>query len=137
MPAGIEEQLLIGQPAPGADNRLLSSAATHGRFEVMFEDDGATGYFYAISNQPETEMLDALHVYNVEDIADRDKPVTAQIIWNEPEDAAAFILNGYCHALYDFRQQAGFCRNAFPPPRRAQAAPRELTDELVDQYFAA
>lgn len=136
MPTGVEEKFLIGQPAPGADNRLLGSPAAGGDFEVMFEDDGTTGYFYALRNRPEVQMLDALHVYNVADIADRHKPVTAQIIWNETEDAAAFILNGYCHALYDFRQQAGFCRNAFPP-RPGQEAARELTDELVDQYFAA
>ncbi|OON70541.1 DUF2251 domain-containing protein [Hymenobacter sp. CRA2] len=137
MPSGVEEKLMIGQPEPGDESRLMNSQATGGVYEVMFEDDGTTGYFYAIRNKPETEIADALHVYNVDDIADRHKPVTAQIIWNEAEDAAAFIINGYCHALYDFRQQAGFCRNAFPPPRHEQAAPRELTDELVDQYFAA
>lgn len=136
MTTGVEETFLIGQPAPGADNRLLSSPAAGGDFEVMFEDDGTTGYFYALHNRPEPQLLDALHVYNVADIADREKPVTALIIWNETEDAAAFILNGYCHALYDFRQRAGFCRSAFPP-RPEQPAARELTDELVDQYFAA
>jgi hypothetical protein len=137
MPAATQEQFQIGQPTPGADNYLLSSPAAHGNFEIMFEDDGATGYIYAIRNRPGPELLDALHIYNVEDIADRQVPVTAQIIWNETEDAAGFIINGYCHALYDFRQQAGSCRTAFPPPRQEQALPRELTDELVDQYFAA
>jgi hypothetical protein len=132
-----EEQFLIGQPAPGADNRLLSSTAAHGSYEVMFEDDGTTGYFYAISTRPGPELLDALHVYNVADIADRQVPVAASIIWNEAEDAAAFVLNGYCHALYDFHQRAGFCRTGFPPPRQEQEVSRELTDELVDQYFSA
>ncbi|RTQ53452.1 DUF2251 domain-containing protein [Hymenobacter gummosus] len=137
MASTTEEQFLIGQPAPGADNRLLSSAAAHGGYEVMFEDDGSTGYVYAISNKPGPELLDALHIYNVADIADRQVPVTASIVWNEAGDAAAFVLNGYCHALYDFRQRAGFCRTGFPPPRQEQDAPRELTDELVDQYFSA
>lgn len=137
MASTTEERFQIGQPAPGADNRLLSSTATHGQYEVMFEDDGTTGYFYALRNRPEPTLLDALHIYNVEDIADRQVPVLAGIIWNEAEDAAAFILNGYCHALYDFRQQAGFCRNGFPPPPQPQEAPRELTDELVDHYFSA
>lgn len=137
MASSLEERFRIGQPAPGAENRLLSSTAPHGDYEVMFEDDGSTGYLYALRNRPAPQLLDALHIYNVADIADRDVPVTATIIWNEAGDAAAFVLNGYCHALYDFRQQAGFCRTAFPPPPPAQEAPRELTDELVDQYFSA
>ncbi|RAK66631.1 DUF2251 domain-containing protein [Hymenobacter edaphi] len=137
MSATTEAQFLIGQPAPGADNYLLSSVAAHGGYEMMFEDDGTTGYVYAIGNKPGPELLDALHIYNVPDVADRHRPVAASLIWNEAEDAAAFVLNGYCHALYDFRQQVGFCRTGFPPPRQPQATPRELTDELVDQYFAA
>ncbi|KUG06335.1 DUF2251 domain-containing protein [Solirubrum puertoriconensis] len=137
MIVGAEEQFRIGQPDAGADNWLLASKASHQEFEVMFEDDGTTGYFYAIRSKPEPEILDALHVYNVADVADRNVPVTAQVLWDETEGAAALVLNGYCHALFDFRQLAGFCRNAFPPPMQAQSAPRELTDDLVDQYFSA
>jgi hypothetical protein len=37
-------------------------------FSVVFEDDGDTGYFYALAPTPsgELELLDALHVYNAE-----------------------------------------------------------------------
>jgi hypothetical protein len=137
MLVGAEAQFKVGQPDAGHDNILMGSAASRGEVEVMFEDDGETGYFYVIRSKPEMQIVDALHIYNVSDVADRHLPVTGQIVWDEAEHAAAFVINGYCHALYDFQQQAGFCRNAFPPPLQEQAAPRELTDELVDRYFAA
>ncbi len=131
MQLGAELQFLVGTP-----ETLLDSTNTADNAGVIFQDDGTTGYFYAIQPGTELLLLDALHVYDVASVADREKPVTAQVFWNAEETAAAFIINGYCHALYDFQRQAGFCRNAFPP-KAEQALPRELTDELVEQYFAA
>jgi hypothetical protein len=134
---GAEEQFQVGQPEPGADNFLLSSTAANPELQVMFEDDGTTGYLYAVRDAAEAEILDALHIYNVADVADRDEPVTAQIFWDEPQTTAVLIIGGYCHALYDFARQRGFCRNAFPPAKNGQPGSRELTDELVEKYFAA
>ncbi|TGE20293.1 DUF2251 domain-containing protein [Hymenobacter aquaticus] len=103
----------------------------------MFEDDGETGYLYALRNGAELEILDALHIYNVADVQDRETPVTVQVFWDVAQTTAALIIAGYCHALYDFQRQMGFCRNAFPPAKNGQTGSRELTDELVDKYFAA
>ena len=119
---GAEEQFRVGQPEPGAENYLLSSTAANPEWQVMFEDDGTTGYFYAVRDAAAAEILDALHVYNVEDVVDRDAPVTAQIFWDAPQTTAVLIIGGYCHALYDFGRQRGFCRNAFPPAPNGHAA---------------
>jgi len=73
----------------------------------------------------------------VADVEDRRLPVTVQLFWTVEETAVALIINGQCHALYDFQRQVGFCRNAFPPAQHGQTLKRELTDELVEQYFAA
>ncbi len=116
---------------------VLDSTAAKGSVGVVFEDDGDTGYLYAVVPGPETTILDALHVYNVADVADRHIPVKAQLFWTVQETAAALIINGHCHALYDFQRQAGFCRNAFPEALNNQTLKRELTDELVEQYFGA
>lgn len=121
----------------GTADTLLESQAARGSVGVIFQDDGTTAYLYAIRPGTELDILDALHIYNVEDIADRHIPVTAQVFWNVAETAAVLLLNGQSHALYDFQRQAGFCRNAFPPAANGQTLKRELTDELVDQYFAA
>jgi len=134
---GAEEQFRVGEPAPGAESFLLSSEAANHEFQVMFEDDGTTGYFYALRNAAESEILDALHVYNVADVLDRTTPVTAQIFWDAAQSTAVLLIEGHSHALYDFPRRAGFCRNAFPPAQNGQLGSRELTDELVEKYFAA
>ncbi|GAA4001085.1 DUF2251 domain-containing protein [Hymenobacter fastidiosus] len=134
---GAEEQFRVGVPEPGAENFLLSSVAATNEFQVMFEDDGTTGYLYALREAAELVLLDALHIYNVADVTDRETPVTAQIFWDEAQTTAVLLVGGYCHALYDFQRQVGFCRTAFPPAKNGQPGSRELTDELVEKYFAA
>lgn len=134
---GIEEKFRVGQPEPGEKNRLISSTAANKEFQVVFEDDGTTGYFYALRDAAELQILDALHIYDVADVVDRHLPITAQIMWDEAQTAAVLLLNGQSHALYDFQRQAGFCRNAFPPAKNGQLGSRELTDELVEKYVAA
>jgi hypothetical protein len=132
MHLGAEAKVTVGTP-----DTLLESTAAAGERSVIFEDDGTTGYFYAIRPGAELEILDALHVYDVANIADRQIPVTVQIFWAENRAAAVLLINGHSHALYDFERAAGFCRNAFPAARNGQLLKRELTDELVDQYFSS
>lgn len=129
---GTEAKVTVGTP-----DTLLNSTAASGAHGVIFEDDGTTGYFYAVQPGRELVILDALHVYDVASIADRQIPVTVQIFWDESRTAAVLLLNGRGHALYDFQRAAGFCRTAFPPALNGQLPKRELTDELVEQYFAA
>jgi hypothetical protein len=121
----------------GTSDTLLESTAAAGERSVIFEDDGTTGYFYAIRPGAELEILDALHVYDVASIADRQIPVTVQIFWAENRAAAVLLINGHSHALYDFERSVGFCRNAFPAARNQQLLKRKLTDELVEQYFSS
>jgi hypothetical protein len=132
MNLGAEAKITVGTP-----DTLLESTVAAGERSVIFEDDGTTGYFYAVRPGAELEMLDALHVYDVANVTDRQIPVTVQIFWDETESAAVLLINGYGHALYDFQRSAGFCRNAFPPASNGQILKRELTDELIEQYFSA
>jgi hypothetical protein len=132
MQLGAEAKIIVGTP-----DTFLDSTAAAGTVGVVFEDDGTTGYFYAMRPGTEAGILDALHVYDVVDVADRELPATVQIFWDVTETAAVLLIGGYAHALYDFQRMAGFCRNAFPPARDGQNLKRELTDELIEQYFAA
>jgi hypothetical protein len=132
MHLGPEEKITVGTP-----DTIVDSTAAGGAHSVIFEDDGTTGYFYAVRPGAELEILDALHVYNVADVADRHLPVKVQLVWDETWSAALLLINGYGHALYDFQRAAGFCRNAFPPATNGQLLKRELTDELIQQYFEA
>jgi hypothetical protein len=132
MHLGTEEKITVGTP-----DTIVDSTAVGGERSVIFEDDGTTGYFYAVRPGAELEILDALHVYDVANVTDRHIPVKVQIVWDETWMAAVLLINGYGHALYDFQRAAGFCRSAFPPATNGQTLKRELTDELIEQYFAA
>ncbi|MGY3087958.1 hypothetical protein ACVWYF_000991 [Hymenobacter sp. UYAg731] len=132
MQLGAEAKITIGTP-----DTFIDSTSAAGSIGVVFEDDGTTGYLYAVRPGSPMDLLDALHIYDVANVADRQVPVMVQVFWDVAGTAAALLINGYCHALYDFQRMAGFCRNAFPPARNGQTLKRELTDELVEQYFAA
>lgn len=127
----VEEVFSIGK------DTYLSSVSPKGTHAVVFEDNEETGYFYAAETYPNLQVLDALHVYNVADVADKGEPCQAQIAWSEDGLKAALLINSHCHAAFDFVNKAGFCRNAFPKANGewAQVKQRKLTEELVDDLF--
>lgn len=94
------------------DKCVLESWFEGTPYGIIFEDDDDTGYFYAAHEAQ--GILDALHIYNVHDIADRDIPSTISLLWDETFDLAALEINGYIHGVFDFIARAGYCRNAFP-----------------------
>ena len=102
---------------------------------VVFEDDGDTGYFYAASQDG---ILDALHIYNVEDVSDKHIPNHVLILWDDACTIAALCINGYIHAVYDFVEQAGYCRNGFPEAdgEWVKVENRVLDDELLDKILS-
>lgn len=117
------------------DKLVLQMDAPSGEVTVVFEDDGDTGYFYALAPNAsgELELLDALHVYNAE--ADlRGTDVRLEIEWSEDSKLAALRVNASMWALYDFTAQLGWSRSNFPPPpgkwRNGEGRP-EWNDSLV------
>jgi len=82
---------------------------------AVFEDDGETGYFYALDNsRADDPIMDALHIYDVESVSDKDVPSQVQIIWSPDHRKAALLINDYPHAVFDFDARRGYCRNGFP-----------------------
>jgi len=104
---------------------------------VIFEDDGATGYLYAIERlgDDELKILDAVHIYNVENVTDKFKPSEVKIYWTDDLTKSALLINDYCHAIMDFKNQKGLCRTGFPPPRENwPSGERTLTDDEVEKF---
>jgi hypothetical protein len=73
-----EETLTVGNPI------IIPQDSPNGRYSALFEDEGETGYFYAVdfSRSPDS-IVDAVHIYNVADVVDRDKPSQVKIIWSD------------------------------------------------------
>ena len=114
---------------------VLQSFFEYVPYGVVFEDDGDTGYFYAASQDG---ILDALHIYNVEDVSDKHIPNHVLILWDDACTIAALCINDYIHAVYDFVAQAGYCRNGFPETggEWVKVENRVLDDELLDKILS-
>ncbi len=100
---------------------------------VIFEDNEETGYFYAIDKYNRLGVLDALHIYNVADVIDKNIPSILKILWTADYSKSFLSINDYYHAVFDFQRKAGYCRNGFPDSQGnwAIVSERLLTDELL------
>src|SRR5579862_644513 len=106
----VEQELLVGRPI------VIEGPAPEGNCLAVFEDDGDTGYFYAVDRSLEPEPIrDALHIYNVDHVADRERPSMVSIGWSLDNAKVVLLINGRAHAIFDFRRKQGFCRSGFPP----------------------
>lgn len=136
-----------GEWTPGED-LFLESLSPENKFGVVFEDDGDTAYFYALEMDQEgtgMRILDALHIderagdpeaEEKEERAAALKPNRLQIVWSHDWMKSALVIDGYCHALFDFEGQGGYNINEFPPPNKIWTqGDRKLTDELMRRLF--
>jgi hypothetical protein len=101
---------------PGNDT-YVSSMSPLGTVATVFEDDGDTAYFYAVARSGEDiQILDAVQIYVVRNVVDRDRLSELAIIWSADGMKSALLLNEYPHAVFDFAAKRGYCRTGFPPP---------------------
>ena len=121
---------------PGDETWFASDSPTS-NFSAVFEDNGETGYFYACERSGEqTSLLDAVHIYNVRNVVDREIESRGEILWSSDGLKAALLLNGHPHAVIDFSGQRAYCRSNFPPPGGAwRAQEREPWDDSLMRWF--
>ena len=133
MPAELvaEEVVTVGTPV------AVEGASPAGRYGIVFEDDGETGYLYGLDFKlGDNPIVDALHVYNVESVADRSLPSNVQLIWSVDGTKGALLINGYAHAVFDFKAERGYCRTGFPPPSPGWSAEGHSWADEVLEWFA-
>ena len=101
------------------DAVIVESEAPTGGFAVVFEDDGETGYLYGLdrSRPADDPIVDALHLYNVSDVADRTNTYPIQIRWAREGNRAGVFIAHQCQGVFDFSARRAICRSGFPPPR--------------------
>jgi hypothetical protein len=99
---------------PG-DLTIFASDSFVEPYSAFFEDDGDTGYFYACDRlRADDSIVDAVHIYNVANVTDRQKPSTLIIVWSEDCLKCALLINRYPHAIFDFAAKRGYCRTNYP-----------------------
>ena len=120
---------------PGEEAYLDSKSAAND-FAVVFEDDGTTGYFYALDTAREDQMiLDAVHIYNAEELEDKDISSVAAIVWSASGEQAVLLINDYPHAVFDFSAERGYCRTGFPPPSPDWSSEGHEWDDVALEFF--
>jgi hypothetical protein len=107
---GIEQDLIVGK------EEVFGSDTPDGSRGVVFEDDGETGYFYARDYTLNGDVVDALHIYNVKGVIDRDKPSKLKIIWTRDFSAAALLINQIPQAVFNFAERCGYAESPWPDP---------------------
>jgi hypothetical protein len=132
--------LLREQPFTVGEDTFVECMSNENNYGVVFEDDTDTGYLYAVEVEPgsgKQNILDALHIYNVEVIPPEQRKGNLTIIWSTDWQRCALIINNYCHAVVDFENHGGYCRNEFPPPNSIWTkGDRKLTNEMVAAFFS-
>lgn len=125
---GLQEQIRVG------DEVVLSSYSPAANYGVIFEDDGTVGYLYGIEFSDENyNIVDAMHIYNVSSVINRDQPSTIQIVWSDDGLKAALLIDDYPHAVCDFANREGFCRTNFPSPSPNWKG-HEWSDQALESF---
>ena len=123
-----EAELIVG------NEMLLESNSPQNSFAAFFEDEGETGYFYALDTELEEPVVDALHIYDVSSVTDGSTPSTVQIAWSNDGLKVALIINDYVHAVFDFDSQRGYCRTGFPPIADWSEDGHEWSDKALELF---
>jgi hypothetical protein len=126
------QEVRIGEPT------VVDAPSPQGTFSVVFEDDGDTGYFYALDLRlDENPIVDAVQVYNVASVADRYRPSNVQVVWAGDGRKAMLLINRYPHAIFDFLARRGYCRTGCPPPMPTgwTDQPHAWRDEAVELFL--
>src|SRR5258706_13991340 len=72
-----KDTLRVGTPI------VVEGSSSDSTFAGVFEDDGSTGYFYALDRRrTDQPILEALHIYNVANVTDASKDSSVEIGWS-------------------------------------------------------
>jgi hypothetical protein len=106
---GAQETIAIGTES------FVDSVSPNDAFATVFEDDGDTGYFYALERRgSELPIVDAVQIYNVANVVDCAKRSEVTIVWSLDGSKSALFLNDYPHCSLRFYCQASVLPDGFP-----------------------
>ncbi len=120
---------------------FVDSVSPVADYGVVFEDDGEVGYFYALDlGAKSNQILDAVHIYNVDSVVDPDRESQLEIQWSNDGTKSALLINGFIHAVFDFATRRGYCRTNYPnfggDPSKRWTSDTHEWDESITVFFS-
>lgn len=118
------------------EEKTIFGESPAGRFATVFEDDGRTGYFYALdAEKTNNNICDAVQIYIVSNVVDKHIPSKVEIVWSEDGLKSALLINDFPHAVFDFSARRGYCRTNFPPADKDWTEfEHEWTDDALELF---
>jgi hypothetical protein len=127
---GARLKIIIGESS------VVESDAKEHPYGVVFEDDGDTGYFYARNFAIEdAAVVDALHIYSVQGVRDRNIPSIIRIVWSNDWSKSALLINDIPHAMFDFIKKTGYSIDNFPDADPETGWTHAPWDNKLKEYF--
>lgn len=106
---GVEGAVTVGS------NFSIFSISPLREFAVQFADDGESAHFYALNAQrSDRQILDIVNIYTVDQGAGIQVLCRVRINWSDDGLKAILLIDGYPHAVFDFKGKQGYCRTNYP-----------------------
>ncbi len=130
-------QITVSEPHVVGTPVVLEAPSPASNYVVVFEDDGDTGYLYGIDPAREEQpILDALHIYNVKNVVDRETASVVEVLWSEDGLKACLVIDQYPHAVFDFENRRACCRTNFPPADGGFSASHEWDERALQPFIS-
>jgi hypothetical protein len=124
-----EATLIVGEPM------VLHGPSPTASFQVVFEDDGQTAYFYGLDpTREDNPILDGLHIYNVTNVGDADRPSNVEIAWSDDGLKAILLINRHPHAIFDFQSSRAYCRTGLPVPSQGFTSSHDWDERAIELF---
>ncbi len=123
------EEYIVGQ------ENVLFCPSPLNNYEVVFEDDGKTLYFYGMDRSLDgNPIVDALHIADVDSITDGHLPSSVHIVWSGDGLKALLLINNHPHAAFNFLSQYAYCRTGFPGNRNWSTRGHDWDDTVMELF---
>jgi len=94
---------------------VMDGGSPHNSFAAVFEDDGETGYLYALDTSlGSNQIIDALHIYDVADVQGREGLWCACLYWSSDGLRVVLEIDGKPRAGFDFATFSAYSRTRLP-----------------------
>jgi hypothetical protein len=126
-----------GRLRPG-HHVTLESRSPDKPLMAVFEDDGETGYFYAVdlSREHGSKIVDAVQIYVAKEEYGEVEESLVQVMWSPDGCKAALVLDGEAQAAFDFSEQIGCSLSGFPPANEGWKRLRGRSPAEISDFFA-